>query len=742
MPLPRRTLLAAVAGSAGASVSVRAAAAPGAHRTAADDTPHAGAAGAAARAARRLLPRHADQLRFRSAPGAPDSFTVSGARGRIVLTGTTPAVQLTALRWYLKHTVHANLTWAGAQLALPATLPAPAAETVRTASVPHRFALNDTNDGYTGAYRTWASWERELDVLALHGYNRVFVQVGAEAVHHRVFQAFGYAEEEVRRWVPGPAHQPWWLLQNLSGFPAPPSGRLIAARAALGRRICGRLRELGMTPVLPGWFGMVPPGFADRNAGARTVPQGEWYGFDRPDWLDPRSAVFARVAAAYYEVQQEVFGATTLYKMDLLHEGGSAGDVPVEDAARAVERALHRAHPTAVWVTLGWRTNPPRKLVEAVDRDRMLILDGIADRAAGADDREGDWLGTPYAYGSIWNFGGHTALGANAREWARAFPDRRSRPGSALRGIALLPEAADNNPAAFELFSELAWSEGPLDLADWFARWAHARYGARDAHAAAAWDRLRRTVYGTTREDGWSEGADGLFGARPALTAVRAARWSPKSLRYDPAEFEPALDELLAVGPRLRSSSAYRHDLLDVARQALSNRSRVLLPRVKAAYDSGDAGRFHRLTAHWLDLMDVLERLLATDGAHLLGRYLADARSWGADAAERERLAYDALSLLTVWGTRKGADAGLRDYGNREWAGLVGGLYRRRWSRYFEVLGEALRTGGAPERIDWFAVEDAWTRAPGRLATTPRGKTRTVAIEVRDLLRAQASSLT
>ncbi|MFI6527599.1 alpha-N-acetylglucosaminidase [Streptomyces uncialis] len=736
MPLPRRALLSAAAGSAGAAVA--ACSGVGAGGSSAHALGAAGDGGPAARAARRLLPRHADQLDFRAVPGGgPDTFRISGTKGRITLSGGTPAVQLTALRWYLKHTAHANITWAGEQLDLPAVLPAPARPTTRTARVPHRYALNDTNDGYTGAYRDWAYWERELDVLALHGYNAVFVQAGAEAVYHRVFQEFGYGEAELRNWIPGPAHQPWWLLQNLAGFPDPPSRQLIDARVALGRRICGRLRELGMSPVLPGWFGTVPPDFAARVQDARTVPQGIWYGFPRPDWLDPRSGAFSRVARAYYRVQEELFGATGLYKMDLLHEGGSPGDVPVAEAARAVEGALRRAHPEAVWVTLGWRTNPPRAVVDAVDPERTLIVDGIADRFPRTTDRETDWNGVPYAYGSIWNFGGHTVLGANAAEWARSYPAALERPGSALRGIALMPEAADNNPAAFELFSELAWLDGGPDLRAWFATWARARYGGRDPHAAAAWDRLRRTVYGTTRDDSWSEGADGLFGARPALNAVRAARWSPKAVRYDAAEFAPALDELLRVRAGLRKSAAYRRDLLDVARQSLSNRGRELLPRVRAAYDGKDAVLFERLTRRWLELMDLMERLLTTDGDHLLGRYLADARAWGADRAEGDRLAYDALSLITVWGPRAAADAGLRDYGNREWAGLVGGLYRLRWSMYFDSLSEALRTGGRPRTIDWFAVDDRWTRAPGRPVTRPSGSVYEVAREVRDRLAAQ-----
>jgi alpha-N-acetylglucosaminidase len=762
MPLARRSLLTVLAaGSAGAAAACTPATAEGARtdRVRADGADGAVAdpgARAATAAARRLLPRHWRQFAFRTA-GDRDTFTVSGTAGRLRVTGGTPGTQLTGLNWYLRHVADADINWAGEQLGLPRTLPGTpgGAAVTRRADVPHRFALNDTNDGYTGPYHDWSYWERELDVLALHGYNEVLVTVGADALYHRLFQQFGYGERELRAWLPGPAHQPWWLLQNLSAFPGlpvfrePVSRQLLDARAALGRRIADRLRELGMMPVLPGYFGTVPPGFADRNPGARTVPQGTWMGFARPDWLDPRTDLFARVAAAFYREQEALFGTSTRYKMDLLHEGGTAGDVPVGEAARGVERALRRARPDAVWVLLGWRHNPPRAVLDAVaaggpdgpsGRDRLLVVDGLSDRFPAVTDREADWGGVPYAFGSIWNFGGHTTLGANTPDWARLYDAWRTKEGSALRGIALLPEAADNNPAAFALFSELPWREreSELDLKAWFARWARSRYGARDPHAEAAWDVLRRTAYGTTRADSWSEGADGLFGARPSLTARRAASWSPKELRYDAAEFERALDELLRVRPGLRDSSAYRRDLLDVARQCLSNRGRALLPRIRRAHEARDVEAFDTATGDWLSLMDLLERLVATDSAHLLGRWVAEARAWGADGAERDRLQYDALSLLTVWGTRQGADAGLRDYANREWAGLVGGLYRLRWSTYFTELRAALREDRAPAETDWYALEERWTRDPGPLATRPAGDVHRIATEVRARLRATA----
>ncbi|MEU4144926.1 alpha-N-acetylglucosaminidase [Streptomyces parvulus] len=684
----------------------------------------------------RLLPDHVSQFSLVPAarPASGDYFDVSGRAGRVRVRGTSPAVILSGVNWYLKHTAGVDLGWPGSSTGkLPRTLPGPATAVHRQASVPHRFALNDTDDGYSGAYRDWADYEKQIDLLALHGVNEVFVQMGADAVYHETFREFGYSGRELRSWIPGPAHQPWWLMQNMSGFAGPVSERLLRDRADLGRRIADRLRRLGMTPVLPGYFGTVPPGFTDRNPSGPVVPQGRWVGFDRPDWLDPRSEVFRRVAASFYRHQRELFGDTSMFKMDLLHEGGRPGNVPVADAARAVMEALQTARPGAVWTLIGWQNNPPAAIIDAVDKSRLLIVDGLSDRYDGLD-RETTWHGAPYAFGTIPNFGGHTTVGANTAVWAERFDQWRTKPGSTLAGIAYLPEGTGGNPVAYELFTELAWRTGPVDQRAWFAAYASRRYGGPDPHAARAWELLRTGPY-STPSGTWSESQDSLFTARPRLTATSAAAWSPGAMRYDPETVRRALAELLKVAPALRSTDAYRFDLVDVARQALANRSRFLLPRIKTAYDSADLTRFRALAAEWKSDLALLDRLLATDARFLLGPWLEDARSWGRTPAERAAAEFDARSILTTWGHRSGSDTGgLRDYANREWSGLVRDFYAVRWSTYLDSLDTALATGRPPAVIDWFALENAWNQERDRYPVRPSGDPVTAATAVLDAL--------
>lgn len=731
--MKRRHVLSGLSGVAAAAViGSPAAAHPGASMRRDPET----ATTAAKQALQRLLPDHHDQFTIAvSASDDADSFSVDGDAGALEVAGATPAAALAGVNWYLKHVAGVDVSWPGSSLSrLPDQLPGPDSPIARTATVPRRFALNDTHDGYTGPFRTWTEWERDLDLMAAHGYNEVLITVGMESVYQAVFTEFGYSDDEVRVWLPLPAHQPWFLMQNLHSFPSPNSAELMQRRLEQAQHIVARTVELGMTPVLTGYFGHVPPEFADRNPAAEVVPQGEWYGFDRPDWLDPRNEIFAEVAEVFYRKQAELFGEADAYKMDLLHEGGDPGDVPPADAAVAVMDALQTARPGASWVLIGWRENPMREILDAVDSANVFIVDGLSDRHLDLD-REDDWGNTPYAFGSIPNFGGRTTLGGNAATWAQRFPQWRDADDSAVIGTAWMPEGAGRDPAAFELFGELAWHDTPIELDEWFAGYADRRYGGEDSHARAAWEALRTTAYAMPEDDEWSEPQDGLFTARPHLSADRTGNWSPRELRYDNVAFDRALDALVDVDPALHTDS-YRYDVVDVARQSLTNAARVLLPRVKTAFDTGDADGFDDLTDTWLLWMDLLDRLLASDERFLLGPWLEAAKAAAADDEEAAALEYNARVIVTVWGARRAAESGLRDYGNRELSGLVSDFYAPRWREYFDALARQVGVGEPVAPIDWFDLEDEWTQQRDSFPADPAGDPVELAREVRDTLAA------
>ena len=688
----------------------------------------------------RVLPRQAGQFELTTLPATDgrERFRISSAKHHIRVAGSTPSALLFGVNWYLKYVAHVQISPDGDRVGRE-PLPLPRTVVEKSTRYAYRFAFNENVDGYTAPYWDWPRWQREIDVLALSGINAVLIERGTDTVLYRTFRDVGYSDAQIRRWLAQPAHQNWQLMGNLCCFAGPMSRALLAKRLLSAQKIIARLRELGITPALPGFYGIVPADFQRRFPGSHVVPQGRWAGFTRPGWLDPRDPMFARLAAAFYREQRRLFGDTTLYDMEIFQEGGASGDVPVAPGARAVQAALLAAHPGASWMMLAWQGNPRQALLTGVDRRHILIID-IDHSRVPRDARQKDFRDAPFLFGGLWEFGGRTTLGANVGD----LTDRLQRVGRMnhdMAGTAVFTEGMDTNPFVFDLFTEMAWRGEPVDLAAWTDGYVRRRYGAADPHALAAWRVLIHTAYDirVDRVEFNSERDDAqesLFDAQPGLKINRASSWSPEGMRYSATAFQQALPQMLQVAPALRASETYRYDLVDIARQTLANESRVLLPRISAAYEEANRPRFEALTRCWLGLMDLQDRLLASDRFFLLGTWLARVRPWASSPAELARLDFDARSILTVWGDREASEAaGLHDYGNKDWAGLTRGYYRLRWQKYFDALDASLRTGTAPTPIDWFALGDAWSHGAQRYSSRPVGDPHALAAKVARVLQ-------
>ncbi len=686
-------------------------------------------------ALRRMLPDLYSQLSLRIFPSTDgsDFFRISGERGHIIVEGNNDSALLYGVNWYLKYVAHLQISTNGNNLRCHGPLPAPGEVIRRESPYRFRYALNQNADGYTTPYWDWPRWQREIDLLALSGINTLLIERGTDAVLYETFREFGYSDEEVRRWITQPAHQNWELMGNLCCFNEPISRELLERRVGSARQIIARLRALGITPVLPGYYGIVPASFQQKHPGAHVITQGDWNGFVRPGWLDPRDPLFARVAATFYKKQRELFGDTNIYDMEMFQEGGGAGTVPIGQASQRVQAALEAAHPGAYWMLLGWQANPPAELLEHVNRGRLLIMD-IEQGRNPDNNRHQRFQGAPYLFGGLWNFGGRTTMGANLYDYAVRLPTL-AKTASKPAGIAVFPEGMDNNPYVFDLFTEMAWHSDPVDLSAWTAQYATRRYGVDDPHAQSAWQILLSTAYGN-RADGVADhgerdaAQESLFNAQPSLTAVRVSNWAPDSIRYRPEVFAGALAELLRAGPSARATETYRYDLVDVARQAMANRSRLLLPEIDVAYRSRDEHRFTTLSDKWLHWMELQNELLSTNESFMLGPWLARVPAWASSPGERARLEYDARSILTTWGDRTASEAGLHDYGNKDWAGLTSDLYLKRWALYFADLRSALKTGSAAKPIDWFALSDTWNRERQVYPTRPHGDSYASALRI------------
>ena len=247
----------------------------------------------------RLLPHLASQFQLELVPrpDGKDYFRITGTRGHIRVEAATQPTVLYGVNWYLKYVAHLQVSPNGVQLG-PANLvlPAPLSLIEKPALYPWRYALNENVDGYTAPYWDEKRWQHEIDILAMSGTNAILIERGMNLVLYQTFRDFGYSDEAIRNWIVQPAHQNWQLMGNMCCFEAPISIELLKKRSESAKKLIAMLRSLGITPVLPGYYGIVPADFVSLDPGAHVITQGDWNGFTRPGWLDPRDPRFDEIA--------------------------------------------------------------------------------------------------------------------------------------------------------------------------------------------------------------------------------------------------------------------------------------------------------------------------------------------------------------------------------------------------------------------------------------------------------------
>ena len=97
------------------------------------------------------------------------------------------------------------------------------------------------------------------------------------------------------------------------------------------------------------------------------------------------------------------------------------------------------------------------------------------------------------------------------------------------------------------------------------------------------------------------------------------------------------------------------------------------------------------------------------------------ARKIGNTLEEKDLYEWNARVQITTWGNRDVADKGkLRDYAHKEWNGILKDFYYKRWKIYFEGLSASLEGKQLPV-IDWYAIEEPWTKISDTYSATPEG---------------------
>lgn len=667
--------------------------------------------------------------------GQSDFFELDQKGDKVVIRGNNYVNIATGLNWYLKYYAGIHLSWNGMTAKLPESLPKVSTPVRKETNLSLRYDFNYCTYSYTMAFWDWKRWEKEIDWMTLHGINLPLAVVGQECVWKNMLEKLGYTKEEINKFIAGPAFLAWWAMNNLEGWGGPNPDSWYTQQEALQKKILKRMREYGIEPVFPGYSGMVPHD-ANKKLGLNVTEPALWNGFTRPAFLLPTDSRFNEIASLYYKELEKLFGKANYYSMDPFHELEDAGSVDFDAAGKAVLKAMKDVNPKATWVIQGWTENPRPEMIKNLNNGDILILDlfsecrpmwgipSIWKREKGYEQH--DWL-----FCMIENFGGNVGLHGRMDQLLNNFYLTKNNPLAAhLKGIGLTMEGSENNPVMFELMCELPWRPEKFTKEEWLKDYLFARYGVRDEKITQAWSILADGIYNCPFGNNQQGPHESIFCGRPGLNNFQASSWSKMQNYYDPTSTEAAARLMLEVADKYKGNNNFEYDLVDIVRQSLSDRGRIVYNQTIADFKSFDKKNFTAHSQEFLNILLAQDRLLGTRSEFRVGRWIEQARNLGTTPEEKNLYEWNARVQITTWGNRVCAnDGGLRDYAHKEWNGLLKDFYYKRWAAYWQTLQDVL-DGKPMVELDYYAMEEPWTLAHNPYASQPEGDCVSVAKEV------------
>lgn len=664
-----------------------------------------------------------------------DFFELDQQSDKVVVRGNNFVSIATGINWYLKYYAGVHLSWNCMTADLPDKLPVIPKKERHETDLKYRYDLNYCTYSYTMSFWDWDRWEKEIDWMALHGINMPLSIVGMGSVWRNVLFRLGYSKEEINEFIAGPAFQAWWLMNNLEGWGGPNTENWYDNQEKLQKKILKRMREYGIEPVLPGYSGMVPNNAAEK-LGLNVSNPGLWCGYRRPAFLLPTDENFNKIADIYYSELTKLYGKSNFYSIDPFHEGGDVTGVDLDAAGKAIYSAMKKANSKAIWVAQAWQNCPYDKMIENIPVGDILVLDLFSESRPQWGDPESLWYRKNgfgkhgWIYCMILNFGGNVGLHGKMSHVIDEFYKAKSTCfGQTLKGIGMTMEGTENNPVMYELLCELPWRKECFSKDKWLTEYIKARYGKYDKRVNEAWILLSNGIYNCPAESTQQGTHESIFCARPSLNAYQVSSWSEMNDYYNPKDVIKAAGLMIEAADKFKGNDNFEYDLIDIVRQAVAEKGRLVYPVVVSAYKSGDIRLFREASARFLELISIQDCLLSSRKEFRVGTWINMARKMGNDDSEKKWLEWNARVQITTWGDRHAADVGgLRDYAHKEWNGILKDLYYIRWKRYFEYL-EAKMKGLNPPEIDYYGIEEKWTLATDSYSDESEGNAVSKAID-------------
>lgn len=692
------------------------------------------------------------------------AYEVTSDNGtQVLLRGGTLPLLFAAITYYLREYLHWELFWGHERIDRMTSLPAPSSLHGKHSLPDHLLYFNVCTFGYSTAWWDTARWQYEFDWMTAHGVTMPLAMMGQEYIWQQVWRDLGV--KNLDDYFTGPAFLPWNRMGNVNGIAGPLPNDWIDDERRRQHFFLEAARQRGMTPVLPGFAGFVPPQLRALYPDSRFTEH-RWCGFAPTLKIDPFDPLALEIGTRFYTALINEYGTDHYYLADAFNEITPPADIPPEEyadsAGRAIYNAMAAVDPQAVWVMQSWQFLGHRDywqpaVVEAflsgVPRKQVLIIDMACEFTSVEQWRFYQGFGgRPWLWTVLENGGAIPPLVGNHDDLLNTWRGARQAPEAASNvGAGVCSEGIELNPLFFELAFDLFQDHYPGTMTAWLTDYARRRYGLTGDAMIPALQELLQGVYGPANRgfhSGW--GYFSVYHALPVVPgdadqrtglplvivpaaendpAFAGASWRAACLPSDMQTYRErnltgslrrALELALSATENLGDEPLYRHDLVDIARQCVSDHIDKLFVHFLDMRNSGAAAEMEALRQHIGLLMQAQLSVLSSHRAFHLAPWVRNAEAMAHTEEHRRLYRFNAKDQVLRWG-----DTMLHDYAKKDWAELVRDIYTPRLDWYLQMCIEAVQQGLPVDiktyyqRVD--RLEKEWEQADSALLDGPVG---------------------
>ena len=658
----------------------------------------------------------AKQFSIKIKPSPVPFYDVSVGGGKAKIIASDNVAICKGAYKYLSDNGILHTSWEGDNKNLPTILP-----DYKSGKVPTPFTnrayLNVCAYGYTMPYWDWARWEKEIDFMASRGINMPLAMEGQEYIWRMLWREEGISDTELDAYFCGPPFLPWARMGNIESYygNAPRSYQI--KKRDIQKKILKRMRDLGMSPILPAFAGYVPKAWAQKYKTADAMQMVPWGGFHETWWLNPNDENFARLAKRFLELYTETYGDGDYYLADSFNEmrppvkDGEDKNTVLRAYGKKLYDTINHAKPNATWVMQGWlfefdpdywAPDSVRAYLEAVPDDKVMVLDIGNDYKRDTWRNDKAFYGKKWIFGYIHNFGGNNALFGDFDLYEKDLKGLENDPTKGnLAGFGVFPEGLNTNSIAYDYMFEMAWRQPSEDRDSFLANYCRARYSNSDDKLVAAWKELISTCYQTRNwKRAWWRGG---FGTYLFMKKPRADLWDYDGPQYDVGKIKTALEGFLDVFSKYKDSKLFIADIVAAVRHwGLLNIDYELIKATKAGKEKNIA----QIDVSLAKINEMAVQLDDISGyvGQSLDNWRKEARAFGATPQEKDYYEKSAITQVTVWG----GDNVLDDYASKAWRGLIKDYYLPRWQQLFAMLKQDIAVRAEFDQEKFKAIINKW----------------------------------